>query len=176
MFLIGTIDESHFKWVDDDLFSKTSLIHWTLDDAICIDRSIEGEPFIDREKTFLRSCIRNAQGAFQKLYRILKSQRQAFSPLFQTGRILQKHKILLPNSIFHSAMVYVANSWSLSGKGLFSQDIPTNLDKALDYAITQTLLLPIEDKLMDSNVLRKKLLSVFRDRFPHSSDLVRYMG
>ena len=73
-------------------------------------------------------------------------------------------------------MVYVANSWSLSGKGLFSQDIPTNLDKALDYAITQTLLLPIEDKLMDSNVLRKKLLSVFRDRFPHSSDLVRYMG
>ena len=175
-FLIGTMDINQFKWLSDDLISKTSLIHWTSDDSISTNLSTGKDNIDNGEKAFLRSCLRNLQAAIQKLYTLLRSQRETFFPLFQTSRVLQKHKILVPNSMFHSAMVYIANSWSAKGTGLFSLNTSTNLDIALDHAIAQTYLLPIEDKLVDSAVLRKNLQSILNDRFPRSSDLVRCMG
>lgn len=175
-FLIGTMDVNQFKWLGEDLISETSLIHWTSDDKISLDLSTGKENIGKGEKAFLRSCLRNLQAAFQKLYTLLRSQHETFFPLFQTSKVLQKHKILVPNSMFHSAMVYIANSWSFKGTGLFSLGTSINLDIALDHAIAQTYLLPIEDKLMDSAVLRKNLQSILNDRFPRSSDLVRCMG
>lgn len=176
MFLMGTMDASQFKWLNEDLASNTSLILWNPIESKTVDLSTGNEPLINSEKTFLRSCLRNVQMAFQKLYLILKSQRQAFFPLVQTGRILKEHKILMTNSMIQSAMVYIANSWSANGTGLFSQDTSSNLDIALDLAIAQTFLLPIEDRLADSVVLRRNLLSIFRDRFPRCVNLVRNVG
>jgi hypothetical protein len=73
-------------------------------------------------------------------------------------------------------MVYIANSWSSSGTGLFSRDTSTNLEIAQDLAIAQTFLLPIQDRLMDSAALRKNLQPIFGDRFPRSSALVGNIG
>lgn len=175
-FLIGTMDADQFSWLGEDLISKTSLIHWTSDDKISFDLPTEKDNAGNGEKIFLRSCLRNLQAAFQKLYTLLRSQNETFYPLFRTSRILQKHKIQVPTSVFHSAMVYIANSWSAKGTGLFNLDTSTNLDRALDHAIAQTYLLPIEDKLMDSAILRKNLQSILKGRFPFSSDLIRCMG
>jgi hypothetical protein len=175
MFLVGTMDVNQFKWMDENLLSKTSLIHWTRDDDRSIILPTVQDTFVQAEKAFLKSCLRNVQVAFQKLYLLLRSQREAFFPLSQTNRILQKQKIVVPSSVLQSAMVYIANSWSENGTGLFSLDTQTNLGIALDHAIAQTYLLPFEDKLVDSAALRKNLRSYFRDRFPYSSGLVRNM-
>ena len=176
MFLIGTMDVRQFKWLDEDLASKASLIHWNPVENDNLDLSTGNEPLINSEKTFLSACLRNVQIAFQKLYLILRNQPQAFFPLFQTAIVLKRHKILMPNSVIQSAMVYIANSWSTNGTGLFSRDTSTNLNIALDLAISQTLLMPVEDKLADSAILRKNLISIFRDRFPQSGNLIRNLG
>ena len=172
MFLVGTMDNSQFKWLDEDLVSKTSLIHWLPDGNNPSDLPLGQPDDIHAEKTFLKSCLRNVQSAYQRLYSLLKSQKQAFLPLFQTINVLQKHKIFLPNSMIQSAMIYIANSWSTNGTGLFNQNDSKNLGIALDFAIAQTYLLPIEDRLMDSAALRKSLQTLFQGRFSQSNILI----
>ena len=172
MFLIGTMDNNQFKWMDEDLVSKTSLIHWLPDGNNPPDLPSGQPDDINVEKKFLKSCLRNAQSAYQRLYSLLKSQKQPIWPLFETIKVLQKHKIFLPNSMIQSAMIYIANSWSTNGTGLFSKNDSKNLAVALDFAIAQTYLLPIEDKLLNSAALRKSLQALFQGRFPQSSILL----
>lgn len=176
-FLVGTMDTNQFKWTDEDLISKTSLIHWIpIDPQASINRPFYKEAIVNGEKTLLRSSLRSLQFALRKLHELLKSQRTCFYPLIQTSQVLQKHHVPLTSSVFQSAMIYIANSWSITGEGLFGQDSATNLAIALDYAIAQTFLLPIEDRIMDSAILRKSLRTVFKDQFPRSADLITQSG
>lgn len=176
LFLVGTMDNSQFRWLDEDLFSKTSLIFWPPD---VNDPSVSQSGQIDEiniKQTFLKSCLRNVQFAYQKLYLLLKNQKQSLRPIFETIEVLQKNKIFLPNSMIQSAIIYIANSWSANGIGMFNKSDSINLAVALDFAITQNYLLPIEDRLMESAATRKHLLAMFSGRFPSSSNLLRSLG
>jgi len=67
---------------------------------------------------------------------------------------------------FFEGIVYLANSWSYTGEGLFDQDLRINLHLALDLAISQSLLLPHIEKIVKSINLQKKLHKILDSEFP----------
>lgn len=176
LFLVGTMDVSQFMWLDEDLLSRTSLLHWFPEPSPSTGQSPVDETLVFSEKTFLRSCLRDPQAAFHKFYTLLKNQRHALFPVFEAVRVMREHQAAVPDFVSHSAIVYIANSWSSKGTGLFCRETTANLNAALDQAITQTILLPFGDRLASSAALRKDLLSVFREQFPRSSAFVGRLG
>lgn len=176
MFLVGTMDVNMFEWLDEDLLSKTSLIHWSPARDTSAAPSPQQQLPADIEETFLRACVRDVQASYQWLYTILKSQHHSLSPIFETIRVLQKYKISISNSLVNSAMIYVANAWSALGSGLFSLETAKNLEIAMDLAITQTFLLPIHNSVTASPALQNDLHTIFKFRFPHANAFVGYSG
>lgn len=172
MFLVGTMDENQFRWVDEDFTSRTSLIYWKPGSYQGQVQSVNKKNGFRGESTFLRACLRQEQSAFQKLNSLLIDQRQALFPLFQTEDVFNQHHIPIPNSTIPSAVIYLANSWTQNQIGLFAPEISTNLKIAMDLAITQIFLLPIQDRLVESAILRKDLQVVFQDRLMHSSAFI----
>lgn len=176
MFLIATMDEEHFNGLDEDLIAQTSIIHWDPENTAIPYPVFEIPTRLNNETTFLESCLRKTQPAFQKLYHLLKNQHEAILPLFEVMNVLQKHKILLPHVIIHEAIVYLANSWSKRGTGLFSQATTSNLNIALDLTIIQLLLLPVNKMICDSARLRRHLNEILSGQFPRSTAFVKSMA
>lgn len=176
MFLIATMDEDHFGGMDEDLLAQTSLIHWNPENTTHPYTITEGSTTLDNETTFLESCLRNTQSAFQKLHALLINQREAILPLFQVVNILRIYKISLPRVMTREAIVFLANSWSQKGTGLFSQSTKSNLNIALDLTITQSILLPVSKMLYDSVRLRRHLYVILSGQFPRSTDFIESMS
>ena len=167
--IIGTMDILRFRWSDADLLSQTTIID-------CAPIKMTGRQTIDRmspdplrEKRLIRSFIRDPQRAFRKVMIILRRLPSALFPLLQVQQILQKVVSKNSSNMLLDGMVYLSNSWSQMGSGLFDEDPQNNLQIAMDLAITQSLLFPYREIIADSNNLHGKLQRVLGNQYPLAS-------
>ncbi|MCC7210147.1 MAG: hypothetical protein IT323_22780, partial [Anaerolineae bacterium] len=121
LLLIGTMDTSRVDWSDEDLLSQTTIIQWRETEkrlAVEPDQIISGLG----ESEFLGSLVRNEAAACRKLHHILGNEQQALRPFLEVVRLLSEQKIRIPGSVTGETLIYLANSWTKGGIGLFDRD------------------------------------------------------
>lgn len=176
MFLIATMDAERFMCVDDDVLAQTSLIDWNPENQSNSYTLFDKPARLNDETTFLEFCLRNTQYAFEKLQILLKSQNGAIFPLINVINVLKRYQIPFPQAIMREAIIFLANSWSQKGVGLFSEVTKSNLSIALDLAIVQYLFLPFQKMLGDSVRLHRHLCAILDDRSPRSTAFLESMS
>jgi hypothetical protein len=166
--IIGTMDTNNFNWLDHDLLSQTTILQCAPFKSLAVPlfRDITGDPM--REKSLIQSSIRDPQQAFRKLFGMLRKFSSALLPFLQVKKILEKDFSTYSGNLLAEGIIYLANSWSFTGLGLFDDDTRKNLQIATDLAITQSLLLPCSEKITHSESLQIKLHKVLDNHFPHS--------
>lgn len=174
LFLIGTMDTPHFDWWDRDLLSKTTVVQWPIAGTLASATQNGSAPHW--EDGFLRSCVRDKQEAYHKVHSIVRRQRQPLLPLLQMEALLRAYAIPDFHGLIDEAMLYLANSWSRLGNGLFDPSNARNLEIALDLAMAQTLLSRAGGRVRDDSTLREKLLAVVSVYFPHSTAYIAAMA
>lgn len=173
MRIIGTMDTNSFDWWNDDLLLSTTVIQ-------CSQASDFPEPIINQgvmldEYEFLQSCIRGQDAAYRKIYPVLRQQRQPLYSLLQVKATLRKYISSLDLAI-DDVMIYLANSWSRLGNGLFHPSPDRNLAIALDMAITQILLPRAIDAIRSKEMLRDRLICILADKYPRSTGFTTSQG
>ena len=170
LFLIGTMDTQNFDWWDPDLLSKTTIVQWPI--AGTLAPASKNESGLPWEGEFLHSWVRNKQTAYHKVHSILRRQKQPLMSLLQIEALLRAHAIPGLHGLIDEAMLYLANSWSRLGNGLFDLSTSRNLEIALDLAMAQILLPHAGDRMREDAALRAKLLSTLTGQFPRSAGFV----
>ncbi len=170
LFIIGTMDTPVFDWWDNNLLEESTVIQWSPGNMSLSSNSTLIDPLEEGE--FLFSCIRRRGPAYRKVYPFLHGQRQPFQPLLEIESILSRYISSPLEQITDEVMVFMANSWSKLGNGLFHPSPERNFTIALDLAITQILLSRAVEAIRALETLRRRLDLVFADRFPHSSAFV----
>jgi len=94
-------------------------------------------------------------------------------PLYVVEDMLRQQEVILPECAMGQAMIYTANAWSVDGEGLFDPAPDRNLSIALDFAITQSLLLPASETIRISAALHTRLNGLLTNRFPCSEAFLR---
>lgn len=174
LFLIGTMDTPHFDWWDRDLLLKTTIVQWPIAETLAsASRNGSTPPW---EGEFLRSYVRNKQAVYHKVHTILRRQKQPLMPLLQIEALLRAHAIPDLHWLIDEAMLYLANSWSRLGNGLFDPSNSRNLEIALDLAMARILLSHVVDRVRDNATLREQLLAVVSGQFPHSTASIAAMA
>jgi len=177
LFLIGTMDTVHFDWWNADLLSMTTVIQWPTVEANPATDDYRTEVVAGGEAEFLRSCVRSKKSARRKLDQILGWRLQPLEPLRRVRELLEKSVIRrLPQPIMDEMMIYLANSWSQTGVGLFDLQIRRNAMIALDLAIAQTLLPHLGEVLSQSAALVERLGELLCGQFPHSEAFLTSLG
>jgi len=172
--LLGTMDTARFDWPGEDLFSQTTIIPWPPAElSPPAVRRRPGPIIPDAERVFLHSRIRSEEAAFDKLHRIQGWRSQQMWPLVVVEDLLVQHGVDLPGCAMGEGMIYVANAWSVDGEGLFDPAPTRNLALALDFAITQSLLVRAGEAIRDSAILRARLAGMLTRRFPCSAAFLR---
>jgi len=169
LFLIGTMDVAKFRWWDDDFLAKATVIHWSGSKA----SSPVLNGFHSGESEFLRFRTCNRQAAYQKLFAIIRGQKNPVEIIFQIVNLLRQSDISLPVSIMDEIVIYLANAWTANGKGLFDLSVTTNLEIARDLAITQILLPRTSDRLNKTAGLTQQLRMVLGGEFPFSTAFLK---
>jgi hypothetical protein len=171
--IIGTMDTNSFDWWADDLLLNTTVIQWS--QASEFPEPIVNPDVMLDEYEFLQSCIRGKDAAYRKIYPVLRQQRQPLYSLLQVDATLRKYISSL-DLAKDEVMIYLANSWSRLGNGLFHPSPDRNLVIALDIAITQLLLPRAIDAIRSKEMLRDRLISVFADKYPRSAGFTISQG
>jgi hypothetical protein len=171
--IIGTMDTSSFDWWDSDLLLNTTVIQWR--NARVLSNSVFGRCSLLEESEFLRSCIRGRDVAYHKIVPVLKSQRQPLYPLLRVEAALKKYVSVLELAT-DEVMIYLANSWSRLGCGLFHPNPDRNLAIALDLAIAQILLPRAADAIRNLETLRNQLRNILTDELWRSAAFVDMLG
>jgi hypothetical protein len=168
--LLGTMDTQRCDWSDEDLFSQTTVIPWPAAEVRQPpDRCPAGPIIPTAEQVFLRSCIRSEELALSKLHRVQGWRPQLMWPLGVISDLLRQHQVDLRGCAMGEVMIYVSNAWSADGEGLFDPAPARNLTIALDFAITQSLLLRAGKAIRDSAVARRQLVRAMNGRSPRSA-------
>jgi hypothetical protein len=171
--IIGTMDTNSFDWWDDDLLYSTTVIQWSQESDI-------PDPVINQERIlgeleFLQSCIRGKDAAYSKVYPVLKHQRQPLYTLLQVKANLH-HYVSCLDLALDEVIIYLANSWSRLGDGLFHPSPDRNLAIALDLAISQILLPRAVEAIRNEESLRDRLMGILTDKYPHSTGFMTIQG
>jgi hypothetical protein len=174
LFLIGTMDTSSFDWWDQDLLSETTIIQLADSSAFACPAAESFASF--DERVFLHSCIRTRQAAYSRVHAILKRLHQPLRPLLIIESLLNAYAVPLSNQVIEDAIIYLANSWSWLGNGLFNPETSKNLVIALDLVISQTILPRAAEQLHRLSILREQLLGVFDEQFPRSYMFIAAVG
>lgn len=174
--IIGTIDTTRFDWLDHDLLSQATIIDCTpVKSVSLLDMgNIADDP--GREKNLIQSCVRDPQKAFRKMFNILRRLPSALLPFLRAKQLIQKVVSNYSANLLAEGMIYLANSWSYTGQGLFDRDRNKNLQIAMDLAITQSLLLPASHEIAQSDNLQTRLQKVLGNHFPHASDYINLLN
>lgn len=173
MFLIGTIDDTHFDGWSQDILSGVTVIHCagkspTMSISPDLNESQEAG-----ESIFLKSCFRDLSSAYSHLLNVLGNlYHTPLAPLFEIKAITERHDVVLPPHITNDVILYLANAWSIEGDGLFNPATSRNLEIALDYAIAQLLLPWIVLDHQESIALFEALKEYFLPRFPISYEQI----
>ena len=168
--LIGTIDTLPIGRSNDDLFSETMIVPWP-GAAVrpAASRPPSGPIFLAAEQLFLHSCVRSEKAAFDKLHHTHGWRPQSMWPLVVVEELLRQDGVGLSDCAMGGAMIYVANAWSVDGLGLFDRAPGRNLAIALDFALTQSLLLPAGEAIHGSPALHARLTGAISMKFPRSA-------
>ncbi len=171
--IIGTMDTNTFDWWDDDLLCSTTVIQWS-------QTKEPAEPKLNNKIMlngfeFLQSCIRGKDAAYRKVYPVLRLQRQPLYSLLQVEAVLRKYISSLV-LVLDEVMIYLANSWSRLGDGLFHPSPDRNLAIALDMSITQILLPRAVDVIRSKKMLRDRLVCILADKYPRSASFATIQG
>lgn len=164
--IVGTIGAIKTNWLDLNLLSQATIINCDLINRISGLPSERISPNHSSERGILHSSIRDPQQAFWKLSKILIGHPSGLLPFLQVRQILQEIRSVRFGNSFFEGIIYLANSWSSNGVGLFDRDIQINLQIALDLAISQSLLLPRLEKISKSLNIQKKLHKILDSGFP----------
>jgi hypothetical protein len=164
--IIGTMDTNSFDWWDDELLISTTVIQWSPPSEFR-DPIINQSVMLDDDE-FLQSCVRKKDAAYRKVYPILKQQRQPLYSLLQVEATLRKYISSLDLAM-DEIMIYLANSWSRLGDGLFHPSPARNLAIALDLAITQIMLPRAINAIRSRETLRDRLIYILADKYPRST-------
>lgn len=164
LFLIGTMDDTEFRWWDADFLAKTTVIHWP-GGKTCTPSPDDSRPGVSE---FLRFRICGRQAAYQKLHAIVGGQKNPARMIFRVVTLLRQHDITLSIPVIDEIVIYLANAWTANRQGLFDSSMTTNLAIALDLAIAQILLARTADRLITTAKLSKQLHTVFGREFPFS--------
>ncbi len=167
--IIGTMDTLSFDWWDSDLLLSTTVIQWP--HARVLPAPMFNRRIMLDKREFLQSCIRDRETAYRKVFPVLKQQRQPLYPLLRVEALLKRYVSSLPLAI-DEVMIYLANSWSRSGNGLFHPSPDHNLAIALDLAIAQILLPRAVDAIRNLETLRNRLRNVLEGPFSRSAAFV----
>ena len=177
LFLIGTMDTVRFDWWNADLLSMTTVIQWPAVEVHPDTSDYRTKAVPGGEAEFLRSRVWNKKLARRKLDQILGWRLQPIEPLRRVRELLEKSVIRrLPQPIMDEMMIYLANSWSQAGVGLFDLEIKRNAMIALDLAIAQTLLPHLGEVLAQSAPLVERLGELLCGQFPHSEAFLTSLG
>lgn len=168
--IIGTMDTPTFDWWDNDLLLSTTVIQ-SPEVGVLRDLKFNKHGFQLDEYEFLQSCIYSRNAAYRKVFPVLRRQRQPLYPLLQVEAILKRYIPSL-ELLMDEVMIYLANSWSKSGNGLFHSVPDRNLTIALDLAIAQILLPRAVDAIRNLEILRNRLINVLLGQFWHSAAFV----
>ena len=168
--MIGTMNTAQFDWWNEDLLSNTTVIQWTYTSVP--PKSVADQNYMVKEDEFLRACIRNRDFAYQKIYPVLKQYRHPLFPLMQIQALLSEHTSEMLERATDEVMIYLANSWSRLGNGLFHHSHERNLSIALDMAISQILLPRAVEVIQKGEMLREKLINTLTNHFPRSTSFV----
>ena len=169
LFLIGTMDTVRFDWWNADLLSMTTVIQWPAVEVHPATSDYRTETVPGGEAEFLRSGVRNKKLARRKLDQILGWRLEPLEPLRQFRKLLERHTFRLPQSVADEVMIYLANSWSQAGTGLFDPEIQRNVMIALDLVMAQTLLPRAGEVLQQSKVMIEPLREMLTGQFPRSA-------
>ena len=167
--IIGTMDTLSFDWWDSDLLLSTTVIQWP--QASVLSDTMFNRGVLLEEREFLQSCIRGRDAAYRKVFPVLKWQRQPLYPLLQVEAILKRYISSLDLAT-DEVMIYLANSWSRLGNGLFHPSPDHNLEIALDLAIAQILLPRAVDAIRNLETLRNRLKIILSGQFLRSAAFV----
>ena len=169
LFLIGTMDTMHFDWWNADLLSMATVIQWPAVEANPATDDYRTQTVVGGEAEFLRSCVRSKKLARRKLDQILGWRLRPLEPLRRVRELLEKDVIRhLPQPVMDEVMIYLANSWSRAGVGLFDLQTERNAMIALDLVIAQTLLPHLSEPLSQSATLIERWGELLGSQFPHS--------
>ena len=175
--LIGTMDTAHFDEWNADLLSMTTVIQWPAVEANPATSDYRTEAVLDGEAEFLHSRVRSKKLARRKLDQILGWRLQPLEPLRRARELLEKSVIRrLPQPIMDEMMIYLANSWSQAGVGLFDLQNKRNVMFALDLVIAQTLLPHLGEALSQSATLIERVGELFNGQFPRSEAFLTSLG
>ena len=167
LLVTGTMDAGLFRGYETDLLSKTTVLTGTFDDP----PKPYFAPFIPNapEKHALNTSIRDEASAYTHLYRIPGWHARCLKPALEVISTLLKHDIpLQTRRVTREVLIYLANSWSVAGNGLFARSFYNNLDTALDLAISQILLTRGWEAIRHSPPLRQAVEAVLDKRFTRS--------
>lgn len=170
LYFIGTMDTQSFEWWDNDLLLNATVIQWSYTSSLERNPPEWGYPLPDGE--FMRFSIRNRDLAYKKMVPILKQNRHPLLPLFQVEASLQKYTSNRLDHVVDEIMIYLSNSWSELGNGLFHLLPARNLMIALDMAIAQILLPRAVDAIRHISPLRRQLRKTLIGQFPRSAAFV----
>jgi hypothetical protein len=177
LYLIGTMDTTRFDWWDAGLLSMTTVIQWPAVEANPATDGYRTEAVTGGEAEFLRSCVRSKKLARRKVDQVLGWRLQPLEPLRRVRELLEKSVIRrLPLPIMDEMMIYLANSWSYGGTGLFDPQKQCNAMIALDLAIAQTLLPHFGEALSQSAALIERWGELLNGQFPRSEAFLTSLG
>ncbi len=171
MFMIGTMDTSSFEWWNDDLLSNTSVIQWSCT-GIPNQPQTGQDDVIEEEVEFLQSCIRNRDSAYRRIYPVLRQYRHPLFSMMKLQALLREPLSETLESVTDEIIIYLANSWSRLGNGLFHPAPARNLTIALDLAILQILLPRAVDVIQGMDALREQLINTLMPHYPRSTAFV----
>jgi len=165
--IIVTMDTLSFDWWDSDLLLSTTIIQWP--QASFLSGPMFNRGVLLEEREFLQSCIRGREAAYRKVFPVLKRQRQPLYPLLQVEAILKRYISSLELAT-DEVMIYLANSWSRLGNGLFHPAPDRNL------AIAQILLPRAADAIRGLETLRNRLEFILADQFLRSTAFLKALA
>lgn len=157
--LIATMDTERLDWADAQLLSQTALIEWLARPAVLDDPVPSTHHLADSQRLFLQACIQNVPAARAKLRRVLGVWPAAFAPLARIIAVLRVAK-LDPATVMGDVLIFLANAWTMQGKGLFDRAPARNLALAMDLALAQALR-PFRDL---PPVSRRQMWEVLHDQ------------
>ncbi len=79
---------------------------------------------------------------------------------------------MLPSDWLIGVLIYLANSWTREGIGLFSHSTQRNLSLAMDFAIAQSIFPYVKDGIQAMDELRIGLKQILKSRFTYSAAFV----
>ncbi len=169
LFVAGTMSSERFLGYDSDLLRYTTVIHSPEIDPLPSNRFSHPFPLLEGQKTLLHRYIRDENTACAKLRQLPGWHSHLLKPAIEVIGLLLRHGVPVHTRAVTSEMlIYLANSWSALGTGLFDLSFMQNLTIALDLAIAQFILPHGWTKLASPCALRRDVETLLGDRFPSS--------